>query len=116
MTKFLLFITISTVITTAALGQTGKNIPTRQRININREWKFMLGDKPEAKDIGYDDKGWNKVNLPHNFSIPYFQASQWYTGYGWYRKYFDVPAQYKGKRVSIEFEAAFREAEIFVNG
>jgi len=88
----------------------------RQHININREWKFKLGDYPGAEAVSFKDTDWNNVHIPHNFSIPYFQTSQWYTGYGWYRKYLDVPAQWKGKRVSIEFEGAFRDAEIFVNG
>ena len=112
---FLLFIQVST---NGYLFSKGTETPTpiRQKININREWKFKLGDYSEAQKAGYDDKSWNNINLPHNFSIPYFQTAQWYTGYGWYRKYFDIPAQWKGKRVFIEFEAAFREAQIFVNG
>jgi beta-galactosidase/beta-glucuronidase len=39
-----------------------------------------------------------------------------YVGYGWYRKHFDVPASWSGKIVSLEFEAAFDQAEIYVNG
>lgn len=116
MKRKLLLIILLSLPALLTFGQSGKILPARQRININREWQFVLGDKPEAKEINYDDKEWNKINLPHNFSVPYFQAAQWYTGYGWYRKYFNVPAQYKGKRVSVEFEGAFREAEVFVNG
>lgn len=89
---------------------------TRKKVNINREWKFQLGDYAGAEEIQYNDKEWNDINLPHNFSIPYFQSAQWYTGYGWYRKYFTIPAQWKNKRIFIEFEGAFREAEIYVNG
>ncbi|KFC57908.1 beta-galactosidase [Flavobacterium gilvum] len=88
----------------------------REKININREWKFKLGDDALAKAANYNDADWSNISLPHNFSIPYFQSAQWYTGYGWYRKYFDIPSSWKGKQIFIEFEAAFREAEIFVNG
>jgi hypothetical protein len=88
----------------------------RQRININREWKFKLGDYPGAEAVSFKDTGWNNINLPHNFSIPFFNSARWYTGYGWYRKYIDIPADWNGKRVSVEFEGAFREAEVFVNG
>jgi len=116
MMKKLLLILLSVVFSNAFSQQSGQLAPVRQKININREWKFKIGDYNGADQIGYNDKGWNNVNLPHNFSIPYFQTSQWYTGYGWYRKYFDVPAQWKDKRVFIEFEAAFRDAQIFVNG
>lgn len=89
---------------------------TRKRININREWKFKLGDYIGAESESYNDRGWSDINLPHNFSIPYFQSVQWYTGYGWYRKYFDIPDQWKSKCIFIEFEGAFRDAQIYVNG
>lgn len=94
----------------------GNDLLLRQRININREWKFKLGDYLEASEIEYDDKDWSDINIPHNFSIPYFQSPHWYTGFGWYRKYFDVPEDWSDKRVFVEFEGAFREADIFING
>jgi len=88
----------------------------REKININREWKFKLGDYARANEEAYNDNDWSNINLPHNFSIPYFQSAQWYTGNGWYRKYIEVPAQWKSKRIFVEFEGAFRDAQIFVNG
>ena len=90
--------------------------PPRQTINFNREWKFLLGDHPGAQAVGYHDEQWEDVGLPHSFSIPYFAAPQFYVGYGWYRKHFDVPAKWAGKRLFLEFEGAFQDAEIFVNG
>jgi beta-galactosidase/beta-glucuronidase len=89
---------------------------TRQKVNINREWKFKLGDYTGAEQELYNDKDWSDINLPHNFSIPYFRSAKWYTGYGWYRKYINIPVQWKSKRIFVEFEGAFREAQIYVNG
>ena len=88
----------------------------RQTINFNRAWKFLLGDHPGAQAVGYHDEQWEDVGLPHSFSIPYFASPQFYVGYGWYRKHFDVPAKWAGKRLFLEFEGAFQDAEIFVNG
>jgi len=88
----------------------------RQTINFNREWKFLLGDHPGAETVGYDDTRWDNVGLPHSFSIPYFGSAHFYTGYGWYRKQFDVPTTWLGKRIFLEFEGAFQDAEVFVNG
>ena len=93
-----------------------QNNKVRQQIIINREWKFLLGDHSGAEAVLYDDSRWDNINLPHSFSIPYFQANSWYCGYGWYRKQFDVPSDWIGKRLFVEFEGAFRDAEIFVNG
>src|SRR5204862_3622512 len=72
----------------------------RQTINFNREWKFLLGDYPGAEAIKYDDSKWDLIGLPHSFSIPYFAGNgEFYLGYGWYRKEFDVPQSWAGKRV-----------------
>lgn len=38
------------------------------------------------------------------------------TGVAWYRKVFDVPAEYDGQRVSIEFDGVMRDAHVWVNG
>jgi beta-galactosidase/beta-glucuronidase len=90
--------------------------PPRQIINFNREWKFRLGDHPGAQAIGYPDEQWENIGLPHSFSIPYFASPQFYVGYGWYRKHFDLPAEWAGKQLFLEFEGAFQDAEVFVNG
>ncbi|MGC9984796.1 MAG: glycoside hydrolase family 2 TIM barrel-domain containing protein [Polyangia bacterium] len=88
----------------------------RQTINFNREWKFLLGDHPGAQAPGYDDQRWDEIGLPHSFSLPYFASPRFYVGYGWYRKHFDLPAKWAGKRLFLEFDGAFQDAEIFVNG
>jgi beta-galactosidase len=88
----------------------------RMSQNFNPGWKFQLGDHTGADRPGYDDSAWDSVGLPHSFSTPYFMSPDFYTGYGWYRKSFDIPEAWEGKRISLEFEAAFQDAEIFVNG
>ena len=90
--------------------------PPRQQLNFNREWKFQLGDHPGAEAVAFDDAKWDDIGLPHSFSMPYFASPKFYTGYGWYRKHFDVPANWSGKRLFLEFDGAFQDAEIFVNG
>lgn len=88
----------------------------RKVVNFNREWKFQLGDISGAEATAFDDREWNDANLPHSFSMPYFLSDKFYTGYGWYRKHFVVPAAWAGKRVNLEFDGVFQVAEAFVNG
>jgi hypothetical protein len=41
----------------------------------------------------------------------------WYVGYGWYRKHLTVQADWiASKRIVLEFEAAFQDAQVYVNG
>ena len=89
---------------------------TRQTLNFNREWKFVRKDIAGAEYEDYNDSTWYNVGLPHDFSIPYWQEEKHYTGYGWYRKTFDVPATWAGKRLNLSFDGVFHTAEVYVNG
>jgi glycosyl hydrolase family 2 len=84
--------------------------------NFNQAWKFKRADVSGADATAFDDSAWENVGLPHSFSLPYFMASKFYVGYGWYRKHFSVPSSWTGKSVSLEFQAAFDQAQVYVNG
>ena len=88
------------------------------------------GDFEFAK-AKFDDSKWRTLNLPHDWAVelPFVhddeQMSHGYkplgrrypeTSVGWYRREFDVPASDQGKRVSVEFDGAFRDVLVFVNG
>jgi hypothetical protein len=88
----------------------------RENLNFNREWKFQLGYVAGADAVQFDDSEWDDANLPHSFSMPYFAADRFYVGYGWYRKHFNVPEAWLGKRINLEFDGVFQAAELFVNG
>lgn len=95
----------------------------RNEVNFNRDWKFIRQDVKGAQAANYDDSEWTSVALPHDFDMPYEVGGNnggqnWYVGYGWYRKSFDVPQSWldNGKQVEIEFEGVFQVAEVYVNG
>ena len=90
--------------------------PIRRIDNINREWKFALGDYKQAALPVFDDEGWETVGLPHSFSIPYFMSNDFYMGYGWYRKLLNFTKKELEKKLFLEFDGVFQEAELFVNG
>jgi beta-galactosidase len=88
------------------------------------------GDFAFAK-AGYDDSKWRKLNLPHDWAVelPFVWDEELKShGYkplgrrypansvGWYRREFDVPASDAGRRVAVEFDGAFRDVIVFVNG
>lgn len=88
-----------------------------QKTNINRDWKFSIGNPegtPAAAD--YNDSGWERIGLPHSFSIPYFRSKDFYVGYGWYRKIIKKESSWKEKQVYLDFDGVFQDADIFING
>jgi beta-galactosidase len=88
------------------------------------------GDFKFAK-VGYDDSKWRTLNLPHDWAVelPFVwdeeQKSHGYkplgrrypdSSVGWYRREFEIPASDAGRRVAVEFDGAFRDVLVFVNG
>jgi beta-galactosidase len=97
---------------------------------------FDQGDFAKTGDFDFakakfDDSKWRTLNLPHDWAVelPFVhddqQQSHGYkplgrrypeTSVGWYRRAFEVPASDAGRRVSVEFDGAFRDVLVFVNG
>jgi hypothetical protein len=84
--------------------------------NVDRGWKFLLGDDARASAPDFDDTAWQYVNLPHSFSEPYFRSPDFYTGYGWYRTRITLDAAVRQDQTFLEFEGVFQDAEVWVNG
>ena len=73
----------------------------------------------------FADASWRTVDLPHDWSIeskpdkdnPSGSGGGFFPGgTGWYRKTFTAPADWKGKRVSVEFDGVYRDATVYLNG
>lgn len=94
-------------------------------------WRFHRGGALGADKPNFDDTKWRQVDLPHDWSIedlpgsasPFSpdaisQPSGGFTtgGTGWYRKSFTLPAVQKGKRVYLQFDGIYMNAEIWLNG
>jgi beta-galactosidase len=84
-----------------------------------------------ASSLAFDDSDWKPVDLPHDWAIelpftndPALLSKGFYplgrdyptTSVGWYRRVFEMPDSDKGKRISLEFEGAYRETTVVLNG
>ena len=94
------------------------------------------GDFAKSGDFGFakekfDDSKWKSLNLPHDWAVelPFVddEALQGHgykplgrrypeTSVGWYRRSFEIPKEDSGRRISLEFDGAFRSALVFLNG
>src|SRR5215471_16228498 len=99
--------------------------PARQRLNADFKWRFNKGDAPGAEREDFDDTSWRAVDLPHDWSIegPYSQSDPTGggggylpAGIGWYRRAFNVPETWRGKRVFVEFDGVYMNSEVWLNG
>jgi beta-galactosidase len=85
--------------------------------NLNLYWLYQQGDVADGAKENVDESKWTRVSLPHSFSIPYFMSRDFYTGYGWYRKYVDITRKQlaDGRQHTLEFDGVFQVAEVYVN-
>ncbi|GAB3294120.1 glycoside hydrolase family 2 TIM barrel-domain containing protein [Hymenobacter tenuis] len=94
-------------------------------------WRFHRGGAQGAEKADFDDQHWRPLDLPHDWSIedvpgttsPFSpeaisQANGGFTmgGTGWYRKTFELPAAQKGKRIQLQFDGVYMNAEVWLNG
>ena len=86
--------------------------------NFNQGWRFHLGDAQGAAAADFDDSRWQVVCAPHSVRLEPAEASgcRNYQGIAWYRKHFTVPADMKGKDITLHFEAIMGKQEVYVNG
>ena len=93
-----------------------------------------------AAAADFDDSGWQAVQLPHDWAVdlPFTpnpspppegeddpKAAHGFkplgrdypaTSVGWYRRTLDLPSDLAGKRLSLEFDGAFRDTLVMLNG
>jgi beta-galactosidase len=110
--------------------QVGTDNP-RLQILFDADWRFHLGDVEGGEKEQLDDTCWRSVDLPHDWSIEDLPGRDCpiapeaiggiSTGYsvggtGWYRKNFTVVSGLQGKRFCLEFDGAYMNADVWLNG
>lgn len=100
---------------------------SERTVDLRRGWRFALVNTTgeEASEPAPGDAAWRDVDLPHDWSIGLdpersdrTTAGAGYLpgGLGWYRKTFTLPAATAKKRISVEFDGVYMDAEVHFNG
>lgn len=94
-----------------------------ESVKINDNWKFVLRDIEDAKNQSFNDRRWQNVNLPHDWSVkqqlsPTLASCTGYLpgGIGWYRKTINIPKNKLGGKVYLYFEGVYNRSEVYLNG
>ena len=69
-------------------------INLNKEIELSGEWLFEIGDNLEYAMPDYNDRAWEKINVPAAWENEGFPG---YDGYGWYRISFVVPRELSNK-------------------
>lgn len=134
---------IYTLVLFAALAAQPATAGDRNERTLDKGWRFSKGDPEGASLKGFDDSGWERVTVPHDWAIygPFDKQNDLqvvavtqnfettatektgrtgglpYTGVGWYRYDLDTrgfdPAT---RRATLLFDGAMSQARVYVNG
>jgi beta-galactosidase len=97
----------------------------RLTVNFDSNWSFMKGDATGAEQSDFNDAGWHRVNLPHDWSIggPFAETNKaggagafLPSGVAWYRTTFSLPKEFTDRRVFIEFDGVMANSDVWING
>ena len=115
----------------------------RERLLLDRGWRFHRGDIPFPKLISHsdsyanakagrafgaaapehDDTGWRELDLPHDWAAesgfdPTENLSQGYRtrGIGWYRRHFRLDPADRGRHLEVQFDGVATHCAVWLNG
>ena len=103
----------------------------RAEVSLNAGWRFHFGDTPGAEAAAFDTTSWSQVNTPHTWNAldgqdgakasaggasDIMKGGNYARGSGWYRRTLKPDATWTGRQVYLQFDAANRRADIFLNG
>lgn len=120
---------LSVVVVSACTLSIPSEGAARETTPLETDWKFQFGDMDEnVVTFAFDDSAWETVAVPHSWNrVGYYNndlSDHPHTpnninkeqGTGWYRLQFTGPEELQGKRAWLEFDAASRTAEVWLNG
>lgn len=120
-----------------------KTSKVRERLSLDRGWRFFPGDISfpviKGQDMSYpnakagiawgaaspefDDTKWRIINLPHDWAVEQpcdstANPTQGYRvrGYGWYRRNFRLSPKDNGKHLELQFDGIATHCTVWFNG
>ena len=122
------------------MGTLSTDAAVRDTISINQGWQFHRGDVKNIAELKSTQSGDDVVNLPHDFLI----GQDWVApdaserpdnsdagsnvrsrlsprgfkemGIGWYRYELTPKAEWKGKRIVLDFQGIMLVGDVYLNG
>ncbi|WP_205325455.1 glycoside hydrolase family 2 TIM barrel-domain containing protein [Glycomyces sp. YM15] len=116
------------------------------RLGLDGDWRFQHADRPADRDPDFwrtdrDDSGWDTMTVPANWQLPGYDfpiyvnvtypwwgangqnenarppfAPTRFNPVGQYRRTFELPAAWQGRRVHLHFEGVKSGFYLWVNG
>jgi len=120
----LLSIACSYLVNASTEGNVNEINVTLEKQSFNDNWRFAKGELHGAEQPKFNDSKWRNLRLPHDWAIEGPFSKKYSArngglpvfGTAWYRKTFTLPAQSKGKLVSVTFDGVMANSQVYING
>lgn len=91
----------------------------RETVLLDGQWNFCIdsvkaGLKAKWFKVGLPAGIAKPVNVPHTWNVKKETARYW--GWGWYQRNINIPAGFADKNISLQFDAVYHDATIWLNG
>lgn len=83
------------------------------QINLDGNWRFEPDPNSGFFQVGTSDSDWKQIAVPSHWAMQGFDSQ---TGTGGYRRHFQLPSGFRGRRVKLLFDGVYSGAEVWVNG
>ncbi len=84
----------------------------KDRLSLDGTWEFAA-DPPSEFPRGQEGLRWSPIHVPAHWEMEGRVAE---SGRGAYRRTFDAPAGWSGRRIKLRAEAIYSHAQVWVNG
>ena len=95
-----------------------ESVSMRRIFPLNHRWLYSERSTPDATGVKFDDKSFQRVNLPHtNKMLPIngFDEKE-YMFVSVYRKHFKLPNELRNQKVFVDFGGVMTAAKVYING
>ena len=100
------------------------SVGARQRVSLDRDWRFTLADSASFALPDYNDSHWRRLNVPHDWAIEGdFHANNKSGasggalpgGVGWYRRNVNI-RRLTNEKLFLSFDGVYMNSTVYVNG
>ncbi|MDO8341909.1 MAG: glycoside hydrolase family 2 TIM barrel-domain containing protein [Cellvibrio sp.] len=84
--------------------------------HYDKDWQFFSSTNVLDLATAQQQKEWEPVQIPHTPKIEPLVVNEQFQGDAWYKKTISTEESWKGKQISLKFEAAMNVADIWLNG
>ncbi len=88
-------------------------IYNKQVVNLEKYWRFSIGNNPAWADKNFNDDNWEEIKVPSSWEDQGFNG---YDGYAWYRIHFEYEPEMRNRDLYLDLGKVDDVDRTYLNG